>query len=153
MWLVPVLWYEMSVKNTSPKYISNCDIWSWHSHGNVSDKCFCTDNSRSIIYPPRQANTHPILPAFRKYFPILQLPEMKSNQHCVLSRGVRSLITSRPYCTMTCVYPISTDILQYYPNQHHHFCRAVFLTLFSRGGKYNSLYTEKTLSTKTGGKI
>jgi len=35
MRLVPILWHEMSVKNTSPTYTGRQNIRSQHSHSNV----------------------------------------------------------------------------------------------------------------------
>ena len=54
------LWHEMSVKNTSPKYISCYNIRNQESHSNVSDTCFCIESSCWIIIHTHQVNTHPI---------------------------------------------------------------------------------------------
>jgi hypothetical protein len=37
--MVAALWQEISANNTSSKY-TGCYIRSWHSHSNISDKCF-----------------------------------------------------------------------------------------------------------------
>ena len=63
----PVLWHEMSVKNTSPKYIVRQNIRSCKSHSNVSDQCFCTGSSCWVIYP-RQAIPTPSCPHFLNTF-------------------------------------------------------------------------------------
>jgi len=70
MRLVPVLWHETSVKNTSFKNIGRKNSRNRHSHSRVNDKCFCIDSSRRVVYP-LQANTQPILSAFVKYLPSL----------------------------------------------------------------------------------
>ena len=50
---------------------------SWHSHCNVNDKCFCTDNSCRVIYLD-QTSTHPMLHAFFNYLQSLSSPELDS---------------------------------------------------------------------------
>jgi hypothetical protein len=45
-------WHEMSVKNTSPKYIGHLTLGA-SSHCNVSGKCFGTGSSHRVIHSPK----------------------------------------------------------------------------------------------------
>jgi len=58
---------------------SSEEMWtcSQHSHCNVNDICFCTDNSCSVMYL-HQTSTHPMLPAFFKYLQSFTSPELDS---------------------------------------------------------------------------
>lgn len=71
----PVLWHQMTAKNTGPKYIDRQNIWIWHSHCNATEKYCSTGTSRLVLHL-RQANTHPTLPAFLTY--LLNLPALPS---------------------------------------------------------------------------
>jgi hypothetical protein len=66
MKMAAALWQEISVNNTSPKYIGRCNIRRRHSDRNVSDTCFWIGAICSVIYTGK-ANTYPTLPAFHKY--------------------------------------------------------------------------------------
>jgi hypothetical protein len=58
MKIVAALWQEISVNNTSPKYICRCKIRSRHGRSNISDKCVWTSGICWLICTG-QANTHP----------------------------------------------------------------------------------------------
>lgn len=66
MWLLPALWHETSVKNTSSKRIGRKNSRKRHNHSGVNDACFCTGSSaesytlsRRILNPscPLSSNT------------------------------------------------------------------------------------------------
>jgi hypothetical protein len=86
--LVPVLWHQMSVTNTSAArtFVAGTITAMWHAVAR-------TVVADSYVHP-RQAITRPMLPAFRKYLRRPNLPELHRTNRKLGATVIRRFVAS-----------------------------------------------------------
>ena len=114
-------WYEagtLMARDVSEKYQSQIRLPLEHLDipvaCNVSDKCFCTGSSHLVTYT-RQANNHPIQPAFLKPLKYLVTRTIvpSSSVARILKVKALRLVGRTTHSTTHCHIPEKCNLLQY----------------------------------------